>query len=148
MNEPSAPDGTAAAGGAGNESVRVRLARLAHTAAMTVEGVADTHSGPLGVWVTSARGERISGVVSTILPGGSYALELHLTTHLVPLHPLADDVRRRVAAAARTAGLSDSLGPIDIAIEDLAGSEADPAFSAAPPPAPSPTAPGPEGSAP
>jgi hypothetical protein len=101
-------------------STRATLARLARAAAIATTGVVETTSGPTRMWVTMDRVERIPGVVSTALPDGTYGVELHLTAGLVPLHPLADSVRGAVGGAIRAAGLGDSLGPIDIAIDDIA----------------------------
>ena len=101
-------------------STRATLARLARVAALATTGVVETTSGPTRMWVTMDRIERIPGVVSTALPDGTYGVELHLTAGLVPLHPLADSVRGAVGGAIRAAGLGDSLGPIDIAIDDIA----------------------------
>jgi hypothetical protein len=104
----------------GRTTPRVRLARLALESALAVEGVAGLHAGPGATRVTSDGGERLPGVVATALPDGTYALSLHLVAQLVPLHPLAEEVRSRVTRAAGTAGLGGALGPIDITIEDLA----------------------------
>ena len=127
MNQPPAAGSERPSIGAGEASVRRRLARLAHTAALAVEGVADTSSGPAGRWLTAGGGERVPGVVATILPSGRYGLELHLVADPVPLRPLADRVRRRIEAAAASAGLADAIGPVDIRIDDLASSDVDPA---------------------
>ena len=127
-----APAGVAVAPAA--SSTRATLARLAHAAAIATTGVADTTSGRAGLWVTMDGAKRIPGVVSTALPDGTYGVELHLTAGLLPLHPLADAVREAVGGAIRAAGLGGSLGPIDIAIDDIAA----PAPPAGPPPAPVP----------
>ena len=100
-------------------SERARLARLALHAALGVDGVVSSHTGPGGMHVTSDRGERLPGVLATALPGGEYGLELHLVTEVVPLHELAERVRSRVARAASSAGLADVLGPVDVTIEDV-----------------------------
>ena len=113
-----APAGVAMAPAA--SSTRASLARVARAAAIATTGVVETTSGPTRMWVTMDRTERIPGVVSTALPDGTYGVELHLTAGLVPLHPLADSVRGAVGGAIRAAGLGDSLGPIDIAIDDIA----------------------------
>lgn len=103
----------------GEPSERAQLARLALDAALRVDGVVSSHTGPRGMRVTSDRGERLPGVLATALPGGEYGLELHLVTDVVPLHELAERVRSRVARAASSAGLADVLGPVDITIEDV-----------------------------
>lgn len=100
-------------------SERARLARLALDAALRVDGVVSSHTGPGGMRVTSDRGERLPGVLVTALPGGEYGVELHLVTDVVPLHELGERVRSRVARAASSAGLADVLGPVDVTIEDV-----------------------------
>ena len=103
-------------------SERVQLARLALDAALGVDGVVSSHAGPLGRRVTADREERLPGVLATALAGGGYEVELHLVTEVVPLHPLADRVRSRVVQAASSAGLGGALGPVDITIADVVGS--------------------------
>lgn len=140
-----APAGAAMAPAA--SSTRATLARLARAAAIATTGVVETTSGPTRLWVTMHRTERIPGVVSTALPDGTYGVELHLTTGLVPLHPLADSVRGAVGGAIRAAGLGDSLGPVDITIDDI-DTPAPPVGSPpvpAPPPGTSPPVPAPPG---
>ncbi len=127
-----APAGVAVAPAA--SSTRATLARMARVAAIGTTGVVETTSGPTRMWVTMDRTERIPGVVSTALPDGTYGVELHLTAGLVPLHPLADSVRGAVGGAVRAAGLGDSLGSIDITIDDIAA----PAPPVGAPPVPSP----------
>jgi hypothetical protein len=100
-------------------SERAQLARLALDAALRVDGVVSSHTGPTGMRVTSDRGERLPGVLVTALPTGEYGVELHLVTDVVPLHELADRVRSRVARAASSAGLAHVLGPVDVTIEDV-----------------------------
>jgi hypothetical protein len=100
-------------------SERVQLARVALDAALGVDGVVSSHAGPLGVWVTADREERLPGVLATALAGGGYGVELHLVTEVVPLPPLADRVRSSVQRAASSAGLSAVLGRVDIAIDDV-----------------------------
>lgn len=100
-------------------SARVRLARLALDAALAVDGVVRSDPGPLRVRITAEGQDRVPGVVSAALADGRYEVSLYLVTLMVPLHPLADRIRSRVARAASQAGLDDLLGPIDIAFEDL-----------------------------
>ena len=100
-------------------SVRVQLARLALESALAVDGVVGSDPGPRGVRVTADGRERLPGVTSMARADGTYGLALHLVTRVVPLHPLADRVRSRVARAAARAGLAERLGPLDITIEDV-----------------------------
>jgi hypothetical protein len=100
-------------------SVRVQLARLALESALAVDGVVGSDPGPRGMWATADERERLPGVTSMARADGTYGLALHLVTRVVPLHPLADRVRARVARAAARAGLAERLGPLDITIEDV-----------------------------
>lgn len=100
-------------------SVRVQLARLALESALAVDGIVGSDPGPRGVRVTVDGRERLPGVTSMARADGTYGLALHLVTRVVPLHPLADRVRSRVARAAARAGLAERLGPLDITIEDV-----------------------------
>jgi hypothetical protein len=78
--------------------------------------------GPLKLWVTVDQGQRHPGVLAAVLPDGRHQVSLHLVVAPVPLHPLADDIRAQIDADAAAAGLSDRLGPVDVAFEDLAES--------------------------
>jgi hypothetical protein len=100
-------------------SVRVRLARTALEAALSTRGVVAADAGPSQMFASAGAGERLEGVVATALPGRRYNVGLHLVAALVPLHPLADKIRSRVRTSARSAGLGDVLGPIDISFEDV-----------------------------
>ena len=100
-------------------SVRVQLARLALESALAVDEVVGSDPGPRGMRVTADGRERLPGVTSIARADGTYGLALHLVTWVVPLHPLADRVRSRVARAASRAGLAERLGPLDITIEDV-----------------------------
>ena len=99
------------------------LARLALESALATEGVVSTDAGPVGTRVTRGGGGRLRGVVAAARADGRYGIELHLVTRVVPLHPLAARVRAGVGQAARVAGLAESLGPIDITIDDVAETE-------------------------
>ena len=97
-------------------STRVRLGRLALEAALAVPGVVRGHGGRMGLAFTNDGGERLEGVVATVLPDGSVGLELHLEAELVPLPALAEAVR---AAVLRAVGTSDPVGPVAIRFEDV-----------------------------
>jgi hypothetical protein len=100
-------------------SPRLALARLARGAALDIRGVVDTDAGAAGTRATFGGGERVSGVVCTATHGGVYELELHLVTEPVPLHALADRVRKRVHTLATRARLDALVGPIDVVFEDV-----------------------------
>lgn len=101
-------------------SERVELARLALTQALAVDAVVDAVAGPLGTGVTLDGSERLAGVTAAALSDGRYGVTLHLVARVVPLHPLADRIRARIARGAARAGLGQSLGPIDIVFADVA----------------------------
>jgi hypothetical protein len=91
------------------------MARAALHAAEALPGVAGGDPGPLRLCITSdPELGRLSGVAVTAQPDGRYAVELCLVARLVPLHPLAGDVRAAVAATAARRGLSDRLGTVDV----------------------------------
>lgn len=100
-------------------SERVELARLALTQALAVDGVVRADAGPLGTRITIDGRERLAGVIAAALAEGRYGVTLHLVARLVPLHPLADRIRARIARGASLAGLEGALGPIEIVFEDV-----------------------------
>jgi hypothetical protein len=100
-------------------SERVRLARVAHNAALGVNGVVAADAGRFGTRVTADGEERLPGVLVTARAGGGYAVELHLVCDVVPLRPLAERIREQVERAAAGAGLAHALGHVDITIEDV-----------------------------
>ena len=88
------------------ESERVRLARAARQAALTVRGVRAMDAGPAGTFVTGAGdGERLEGVTCIAAPGGGYEVSLRLVVGLVALEPLAQRVRAAVVRVASFAGI-------------------------------------------
>ncbi len=102
-------------------SPRVRLGRLVLDTALALDGVAAGHAGPAGTCVTEGGGARSVGVVAVANAAGSFDLGLHLTaTYPAALYPLADEIRRRGAAAAGSQGMTDLLGSIDVTFEDVA----------------------------
>ena len=88
------------------ESERVRLARVALTAALGVPGVQGADAGPGDVAVTgTALGARLEGVTCVAAPTGGYDVSLRLVCGLVALHPLAERVRAAVMDAAGLTGI-------------------------------------------
>lgn len=124
MGTPPAPSAAQSPEPGLGESPRAQLARLALDAALALDGVAGAEAGPARVWTTPTGGERLDGVVATAVPGGRYGVALHLVCELVPLHPLADRIRERLARSVSAAGLEGALGPVDIAFEDVASEAA------------------------
>ncbi len=100
-------------------SERVKLARLALTLALAVDGVVRADPGSLGTRVTLDGADRLV-VTAAALSEGCYGITLHLVARVVPLRPLADRIRARIERGAARAGLEQALGPIDIVFEDVA----------------------------
>ncbi len=104
------------------ESERVKLARAARQAALTVPGVRAMDAGPAGTFITGAGdGERLEGVMCIAAPDGGYEVSLCLVVGLVALHPLAERVRAAVVRVARFAGIA--LADVTVHFADLAAEE-------------------------
>ena len=114
-------ESTAAASG---PSDRVRIAEVAHGAALATPGVVRLDAGAAGLITTVGGGARVRGVTSTVAPEGGYDLALRLVCAPVALHPLADAVRAAVQAATRRAGLIAATVSIEIVDVELPGSPA------------------------
>jgi len=82
-------------------SPRRRLEELAAVVAAAIPGVGSATAAAAAV------------------PDGRFGVALRLVCELVPLRPLAEEVRSRIVTAASSAGLGEELGPLDIAIDDL-----------------------------
>lgn len=100
-------------------SVRLRLAAVARAAALATGGVVGLDAGRTGMRMTASEGLRVDGVVCAALGDGRYQVSVHLVAAMVALRPLADAVRARVERDVAIAGLSDRLGPVDVAVEDV-----------------------------
>lgn len=100
--------------------VRLRLARLA-AAVVEASGTVTLTAGTLGTWTTRAASESVHGVEVHAAADERYELELHLLVAWPPqpLHVLADELRDAIARAARSAGVGDELGPIEVHFEGL-----------------------------
>lgn len=94
------------------------VARLALDAARALDGVVDATSGR-GRWVTPDRSDPVAGAVAVVRADGRFDVELHLVAGLVPLHPLGERIRDRIEREARKAGVSELVGPVNIAFEDV-----------------------------
>lgn len=101
------------------DSARVRLARLAHDAALADPGVTALDPGPAGVRATRDGQHLLPGVVSAAAAGGRYELALHLVAVPEDLPALGRRVRAAVAAAAHTEGLEEQLGQVSVRVEDV-----------------------------
>ena len=94
------------------------LARLTLDAARSIDGVVDATSGR-GRWVTPDRNGVVPGAIAVVRADGRFDVELHLVAGLVPLHPLGERIRDRIDKDARKAGVSELVGPVHIAFEDV-----------------------------
>jgi hypothetical protein len=99
----------------------MRLARMAHDAALRVPGVIRTDVGPAGLFVSVGDGERVEGVICAADRDGGYAISLRLVCALMPLQLIAQQVRAAVAAAGSTAAIR--VISVDVAVADVAGPE-------------------------
>ncbi|HEX5192192.1 MAG TPA: hypothetical protein VFW09_05255 [Solirubrobacteraceae bacterium] len=101
-------------------SARVALAGVAERVVARMAGVALT-GGDGGVWQTVDHGRGIRGVTTVAQPDGRFELTVHVVVAWPPepLPKLADDLRRRIHAAAKLALLDGSLGAIDVDIVSL-----------------------------
>jgi hypothetical protein len=104
------------------ESDRVRLARAARQAALTVRGVRGVDAGPAGLFFTGAGdGERLDGVTCIAAPDGGYEVSLRLVAGLVALYPLGERVRAAVVRVASFAGIS--LADVSVHFADVSTEE-------------------------
>jgi hypothetical protein len=104
------------------ESDRVRLARAARQAALTVCGVRAMDAGPAGTFMTAAGdGERLPGVTCIAAAEGGYELSLRLVAGLAALHPLGERVRAAVVRVASFAGIE--LADVTVHFADLSVEE-------------------------
>jgi hypothetical protein len=101
-------------------SERVRLARIALQAALSVPGVVRGDSGRLHAHATPvADSERLHGVVCAALAEGGYEVALRLVAQLVPLQPLARRIGQRVERSAGAAGLGSALRSVSVHFADI-----------------------------
>lgn len=104
-------------------TTRIVIARLAEAVIAADPGVSATREG--GRWLTHDGDRAIPGVVVAAGGGGRVEVDLHLVAYMPP-RPLADQatgVREALVAAARRAGVAESLGEIDVTIHDLVAPE-------------------------
>lgn len=111
---------------AGNGSERIRLARVALAAALSVPGVARADGGPLALHRTPVGNSApLVGVICAAAADGGYAVALRLIAGLVPLPALADRITERVSRAAGNSGLARDLQSVSIHFAGIdAGSSA------------------------
>jgi hypothetical protein len=102
-------------------SERVALALVAGQAIAGTPGVIAT-SGPGGRWRTAGSQQTVPGVVAAESGGGRIDVELHLIARW-PLErsfeQLGEQVRMRLRRAAEIAGMSERLGAVSVAFDDV-----------------------------
>lgn len=103
-------------------SERMRLAQMAHDAALRVSGVIRTDVGPAGLFVSVGDGRRVEGVICTADRDGGYAISLRIVCALMPLQPIAEQVRAAVTAAG--SAVLTHVSSVNVAVADVAGPEA------------------------
>jgi len=108
---------------ANSSSDRVRLARVALETALAVPGVVRGEAGPGIPRVTADGSELLTGVSAIAQSDGGYAIDLRLVARLVPLRPLADNVRAQVRAAVARAGLAAALESVNVEFDDVVTAE-------------------------
>jgi hypothetical protein len=81
-------------------SDRLRLARAARAAMLAVPGVITADSGPAGLHVTTASGERLEGIICAATSDGGYDISVRLIADLVALPDLSDRVTAAINRAA------------------------------------------------
>jgi hypothetical protein len=101
-------------------SERVRLARVALQAALSVPGVVRGDSGRMHVHATPVGdSERLDGVMCAALAEGGYEVALRLVAQPVPLQPLARRIGERVERSAGVAGLGAALRSVSVHFADI-----------------------------
>lgn len=101
------------------ETPRVALARVAASAASTVDGVAALDCGPTRRQVTATPDGSIEGVV--VMPSDArHDVELYVRAAPIDLHDLGQRISSAVRAAAAAAGRADELGAVHVTVTDIA----------------------------
>ncbi len=86
--------------GPSGPSDRARLTKAAREAALRVPGVVATDTGPTGLYVTVAGGERLEGIICAAANDGGYDISVRLIAGLVPLPALSAQITVAVQRAA------------------------------------------------
>lgn len=86
-------------------SDRLRLARAARAAMLGVPGVIGTDSGPTGLHVTPARGERLEGIICAATRDGDYDVSVRVIAGLVAWPDLAKRITAAIQRAAMRIGV-------------------------------------------
>jgi len=123
--------------GASPASDRVRLARLALAAALTVPDVVRAEAGLGSTFVTVDFPAPLRGVSVVAEADGRYEVALRLVARPVPLYALGDTVRAQILALAEGEALAAAIARIHVDFVDVAV----PGEPPVPVPAPVPAAP-------
>jgi hypothetical protein len=86
-------------------SDRLRLAGVARAAMLAVPGIIATDTGPAGLHLTTARDERLEGIICAATSDGGYDISVRLIAGLVPLPDLSDRVTAAINRAAVRVGV-------------------------------------------
>jgi hypothetical protein len=92
---------------------------MARDVAMRTRGVVRTDVGPGGLFVSVGDGQRVDGVTCVASTDGGYEISLRLVCALMPLEPIAEQVRTVVGAKAAMAGIQ--VTRVDVQVVDVAG---------------------------
>jgi hypothetical protein len=103
-------------------SPRMLLASMTYDVAMRTRGVVRTDVGPGGLFVCVGDGQRVEGVTCVAAADGGYEISLRLVCALMPLQPIAEQVRTVVGARAVAAGIH--VTSVNVQITDVTGPEA------------------------
>lgn len=99
----------------------MRLAHMARDVAMRTPGVVRTDVGPGGLFVSVGDGQRVEGVTCVAATDGGYEISLRLVCALMPLEPIAEQVRTGIGARAVTAGIP--VSSVNVQVADVAAPE-------------------------
>jgi hypothetical protein len=101
--------------GPARPSDRVRLTRAARDAALRVPGVVATDTGPMGLYLTMAGGERLEGIICAAATDGGYDISVRVIAGLVSLPDLSEQITAAITRAAGRLGVSCSSVSIHFA---------------------------------
>ena len=102
-------------------SDRMRLTRAARDAMLQVPGVLATDTGPVGLYVTAAAGERFEGIICAAANDGGYDISVGLVADLVSLPDLSERIAAAMARAAVRVGVPCSS--VSVHFSDLRAGE-------------------------
>lgn len=100
-------------------TTRMRLARAALEAALSVDGVIRPDTGPADLLASHGGGERVPGAVASAGARGRVDVDLHLVVRAVPLEELAQRIRALVRHRADAASLGAALGAVNVRFADV-----------------------------